>query len=330
MESPVLFLVIPCCNEEAVLPNSIPLFDAAMRDLIAREIISADSRILFVNDGSVDTTWQIIADRCASDSMYEAVSLSRNCGHQRALYAGIMEARGRCDRIITADCDGQDDPAAMEEMLQCAASGADIVYGVRRSRHVDSIGKRQSAHLFYRFLRLLGAETVYDHADYRLITSRVADALAEYNEVDLYLRGIVPLVGFEHAEVEYERGKRLGGKSSYSFGRMVSLALDAVTGFSVRPLRIISAMGCLVSLLSFIGIVWIFIQHFSGNTVSGWSSTLCVVCFVSGVQLISLGVVGEYVGRIYTEVKGRPRYIIAKRIRSTKKEHPDSKQEDKS
>ena len=319
MDCPVLFLVIPCYNEEAVLPQTVPMFGSAMRDLIARKLISSDSRILFVNDGSTDGTWQLLSDYCKEDTMYEAISLSRNCGHQRALYAGIMEARGRCDCIITADCDGQDDVSVMDQMLMRCSAGADIVYGVRKSRRADSVGKRKSAHLFYRILCLLGVETVYDHADFRLITSRVADALAEFPEVDLYLRGIVPLVGFESAEVEYERGARLGGSSRYSLARMISLALDAVTGFSVRPLRIISAAGCLVSLLSFIGIVWIFVQYFSGVTVSGWSSTLCVVCFVSGVQLISLGVVGEYIGRIYTEVKGRPRYIIARRIGGSRK-----------
>ncbi len=315
VDNPILFLVIPCYNEEAVLPLTIPLFDAVMRDLIAREIVSADSKILFVNDGSTDGTWQLLAQKCREDALYEAISLSRNCGHQRALYAGIMEVRGRCDCIVTADCDGQDDISVIGQMLERYEQGADIVYGVRNSRRADSFAKRHTAHLFYRFLHLLGAETVYDHADFRLITSRVADALAEFDEVDLYLRGIVPLVGFESACVTYERGERLGGKSRYSPARMFSLALDAVTGFSVRPLRIISAAGCLVSLLSFIGIIWTFFQYFSGNTVWGWSSTLCVLCFVSGVQLISLGVVGEYIGRIYTEVKGRPRYIIAKRIR---------------
>ena len=320
MELPVLFLVIPCYNEEAVLPRTMPMFCNAMRDLMVRDLISSDSRILFVNDGSTDATWQILSDHCRTDSMCEAISLSRNCGHQRALYAGIMEARGRCDCIITADCDGQDDVSVMDRMLIRCSEGADIVYGVRRSRRTDSVGKRKSAHLFYRLLCWLGVETVFDHADFRLITARVADALADFSEVDLYLRGIVLLVGFNSAEVEYERGPRLGGRSRYSLSCMFSLALDAVTGFSVRPLRIISAAGCLVSFLSFIGIVWIFFQYFSGETVSGWSSTLCVVCFVSGVQLISLGVVGEYIGRIYTEVKGRPRYIIANRISSHRKE----------
>ena len=319
MESPILFLVIPCYNEDDVLPLTLPRFDAVMCELIAQKTISPDSRILFVNDGSTDGTWKILSQWCAENELCEAISLSRNCGHQRALYAGIMEARGRCDCIVTADCDGQDDISVIGQMLGKYQDGADIVYGVRNARHTDSCAKRTSAHLFYRIMRMLGAETVYDHADFRLITARVADALAEFDETDLYLRGIIPLIGFESAYVTYERGKRLGGKSRYSFGRMLSLALDAVTGFSVRPLRIISALGCLVSLLSFIGIIWTLIQYFFGNTAWGWSSTLCILCFVSGVQLISLGVVGEYVGRIYTEVKRRPRYIVAKRTRDDKK-----------
>lgn len=314
MGCPVLFLVIPCYNEAEALPLTFPRFQGVMRDLISNETISPDSRILFVNDGSADETWQLLSRYCSEDALCEAICLSRNCGHQRALYAGMMEARGRCDCMVTADCDGQDDVSVIGQMLAQYGKGADIVYGVRNSRRADSPAKRHSAHLFYRLLHVLGVETVYDHADFRLITSRVADALAEYSEYDLYLRGIVPLIGFESACVTYERGERLGGKSRYSPGKMLALALDAITGFSVRPLRIISALGCLVSLFSFIGILWTFVQYFCGDTVWGWSSTICVLCFVSGVQLICLGVVGEYIGRIYTEVKGRPRYIVSKRI----------------
>jgi len=225
-----------------------------------------------------------------------------------------MEVKGECDIIITADCDGQDDISVMEEMVDKYTGGADIVYGVRRSREKDSAAKRHSARAFYRFMKLMGTETVYDHADYRLITSRVAEVLSQFKETDLYLRGIIPLIGFESAVVEYERGERMGGKTHYSLRRMLSMAIDAVIGFSVRPIRIISALGFIVSLLSFVGIVWIFASYFGGNTVHGWASTLCIVCFVSGVQLIGIGVLGEYIGRIYMEVKGRPRYIVSKRI----------------
>jgi len=324
MNCPVLYIVVPCCNEEAALPHTAPLFGGELTRLKQTGKISEKSRVLFVNDGSKDNTWKIISDLCGKDKAFEGISLSRNQGHQNALYAGIMEAKESCDIIITADCDGQDDISAVEEMIEKYNSGADIVYGIRRSRKSDTVAKKGSARLFYRFLSLMGVETVGDHADFRLITSRVAEALAEFGEVNLYLRGIIPLVGFESACVEYDRKKRQYGKSHYSIRRMLSLALDAVTGFSVRPLRMISALGFFVSLLSFIGIVWIFIQHFFGSTVWGWSSTMCVVCFASGVQLLCLGVVGEYIGRIYMEVKGRPRYIIAGRIKaeSTEEKQP--------
>lgn len=320
MKLPVLTIVVPCYNEQESLPYTAPLFKSELQLLCDKNKISPDSRILFVNDGSRDSTWLVITSLCREDEAFEGVSLSCNRGHQNALYAGIMEAKDRSDIIITADCDGQDDISAMEAMVDRYANGADIVYGVRSSRKTDSPAKRGSARLFYHIMSSLGANTVYDHADYRLITSRVAEALSEFKEVNLYLRGIVPLVGFESAVVEYERKERRGGKSHYSLGRMLSLALDAVTGFSVRPLRIISAIGMLVSFMSFIGIIWIFVRFFGGNTVLGWASTLCIVCFVSGVQLISIGVLGEYIGRIYMEVKGRPRYIIAKRTYGDKKE----------
>ncbi len=320
MKLPVLTIVVPCYNEQETLPHTAPLFKSELALLCDKNKISPDSRILFVNDGSTDATWSVITSLCDEDKVFEGVSLSCNRGHQNALYAGIMEAKDRSDIIITADCDGQDDIGAMEAMVDRYANGADIVYGVRSSRKKDSPAKRGSARLFYRFMRALGANTVYDHADYRLITSHVAPALSEFKEVNLYLRGIVPLVGFESAIVEYERKERCQGKSHYSPGKMLSLALDAVTGFSVRPLRIISAIGMLVSFMSFIGIIWIFVRFFGGNTVLGWASTLCIMCFVSGVQLISIGVHGEYIGRIYMEVKGRPRYIIAKRTYGDKKE----------
>ena len=317
MNLPILYIVIPCYNEQEVLPHTAPLFYSELNCLIQKEKISKDSRILFVDDGSKDLTWKIISDLCEGNSSFDGISLSRNHGHQNALCAGIMESKDRCDIIITADCDGQDDINAMEAMINEYLSGSDVVYGVRKSRKTDSLAKRTSAGFFYRFLKLMGIETVYNHADYRLITSAVANALSKFTEVNLYLRGIIPLVGFKSTVVEYERKERKNGRSHYSINRMISLALDAVTGFSIRPLRIISTMGFLVSFLSIVGIIWILTQYFCGNTVSGWASTLCIVCFMSGVQLVSLGVVGEYVGKIYMEVKGRPRYIIAKKIRNS-------------
>ena len=314
-----LGIVVPCYNEEEVLKISSEALRQVLDDLVSKNKISKDSFVLFVNDGSKDKTWELICDEHKEHKQIKGLNLAKNVGHQYALTAGLLTAKDMCDVTVSIDADLQDDTSVIEDMIDKYHEGCDIVYGVRNARCADSCAKRASAHLFYRILRMLGAETVYDHADFRLITARVADALAEFDETDLYLRGIIPLIGFESAYVTYERGKRLGGKSRYSFGRMLSLALDAVTGFSVRPLRIISALGCLVSLLSFIGIIWTLIQYFFGNTVWGWSSTLCVLCFVSGVQLISLGVVGEYVGRIYTEVKRRPRYIVAKRTRDDQK-----------
>lgn len=319
MNCPLLYIVIPCYNEQEVLPHTAPLFYGELSRLIQKQKISADSRILFVDDGSKDSTWEIISDLSKENLFFDGISLSRNQGHQNALYAGIMESRDKCDIIITADCDGQDDITAMEAMIDEYLNGFDIVYGVRKSRKTDSFAKRTTAGCFYRFLKLMGVETVYDHADYRLITSSIANVLSEFTEANLYLRGIIPLVGFESTVVEYERREREKGHTHYSIRKMISLALSAITGFSIRPLRIISVMGFLVSLLSFIGIIWIFMQHFCGNTVSGWSSTLCVVCFVSGVQLVSIGVLGEYIGKIYMEVKRRPRYIIAKKTRSNHK-----------
>ena len=313
MKIPVLYIVIPCYNECETLLYTAPLFFNELTQIIQKGKISHKSRILLVDDGSKDSTWEIITRLCETNEFFEGVSLSRNQGHQSALYAGIMEAKDKSDIIITADCDGQDDITAIEKMIDGYHSGSDIVYGVRKSRKTDSFAKKSSAGLFYKFLKLMGVETVYDHADYRLITSEVANVLSEFKEVNLYLRGIIPLVGFKSSIVEYERKERKTGKSHYTLRKMISLAINAITGFSVRPLRIISVLGFLVSMLSFAGIIWILIQHFNNNTVSGWSSTLCIVCFVSGVQLLSLGVVGEYIGKIYMEVKNRPRYIINKR-----------------
>lgn len=313
MKHPTLYIVIPCYNEKEVLPHTVPLFCEELNELINKAKISENSKLLFVDDGSADNTWQVISEYSNKERCIEGILLSRNCGHQNALFAGITEAMDKCDIIITADCDGQDDISAISEMVDKYHEGFDIVYGVRKNRKKDSFFKRTTARLFYKFSKLMGIETVYDHADYRLISSDVAKALSRYTEVNLYLRGIIPLVGFKSTTVQYERKERKNGKSHYSFGRMLSLALNAITGFSVRPLRIISFIGFFVSFLSFVGIIWVLVQHFCGNTVSGWSSTLCILCFVSGVQLVSLGVVGEYIGKIYMEVKARPRYIIARR-----------------
>lgn len=306
-----LYLVIPCYNEEAVLPQTAPTFTAKLSALAAAGRISADSRALFVDDGSKDGTWDFLTALAKENSWVEAVRLSRNRGHQNALLAGLMTARERADVTVSIDCDGQDDLAAIDEMLTEYEAGCDVVYGVRRSRHADSAFKRRSARGFYRFSRLMGVESVYDHADYRLMSRRALEGLAQFDEVNLYLRGLVPLVGYRSSSVYYDRAPRVAGKTKYRLGRMLSLAADGITSLSNRPLKLITGLGLGVFLLSLGLIVWSVVQYFTHHTVSGWSSLMCAVLFLGGVQLLCVGVLGEYIGKIYAEVKRRPRYIVA-------------------
>lgn len=313
MSAPTLYIVIPCYNEEKVLPITAPVFLEKLMSLIGQNEISDKSRILFVNDGSNDRTWDIISEFSRSDEHYIGISQSRNRGHQNAVLAGLMEARSRCDITISIDCDGQDDINAMDKMIRAYAGGCDVVYGVRAERKSDTLFKRSTAQGFYRLLRLMGAEVVYNHADYRLISARALDALAQFKEVNLYLRGMVPLVGFKSTSVEYSRTERIAGESKYPLKKMVALAADGITSLSIKPLRLIMSFGFIVALISFIGVLWAIISAISGDTVAGWASTTCIVCFVSGVQLICMGIIGEYVGKIYLETKGRPRYIISDR-----------------
>jgi len=266
-----------------------------------------------VDDGSKDKTWEMIESLHNEDPLFSGLKLSKNQGHQNALLAGLTEAADKCDIVLTIDCDGQDDPGVISRMVEEYFGGCDIVYGVRSDRRRDSFSKRFSAQTFYRFLNLMGVQSIYNHGDCRLLSRRAAEALLEYRETELYLRGIVPMIGFKSTVVEYERLTRLAGKTGYSFGKMLTLAVNAVTGLSIKPLRIISALGFIVSFMSAVGIIWTLIQHFSGSTVSGWSSTVCILCFVSGIQLLSLGVIGEYIGKLYMEVKARPRFFISDR-----------------
>lgn len=313
MKNNRLYVIIPCYNEEKVLPVTSRMFLGTLEDLIKNGKASEKSRLLFVDDGSSDGTWNIITDLAEQSGYVEGISLSCNKGHQNAILAGLNEALGKCDITVSIDCDGQDDISVMEQMIDCYADGCDIVYGVRKSRDRDGFFKRVSARLFYKMLAAMGVKTVYDHADYRLMSERAVKALLEYKDVNLYLRGIVPLIGFKSTAIEYQRLERVAGESRYSFAKMMSLALNAITGLSVKPLRIISVMGVVVSFLSMAGILWTLFQYFFGTTVSGWTSILCVVCFLSGVQLVSLGVVGEYIGKIYMETKHRPRYIVSEK-----------------
>ena len=308
---PSLYIVIPCYNEQEVLPITAPLFLQKISDLSAAGKISPDSRILFVNDGSKDKTWEIIHTLAAADEHYLGISQSRNRGHQNAVLAGLMEAKSRCDITISIDCDGQDDINAMDGMVDAYREGCDVVYGVRSKRDTDTFFKRFTAESFYKLLNAMGAEVVYNHADYRLLSSRVLEEFAKFKEVNLFLRGMVPLVGFKSTCVTYERHERIAGESHYPLSKMLSLAFDGITSLSIKPIRFITGFGVFVALVSFIGVIWAIVEALLGATVSGWASMTSIICFVSGVQLICLGVIGEYIGKIYMETKHRPRYIIS-------------------
>ena len=308
---PILYIVIPCYNEQEVLPITAPMFLQKLTDLTAAGKISPESRVLFVNDGSKDRTWEIICDLAASDPHYVGICQSRNRGHQNAVLAGLMEAKSRCDITISIDCDGQDDINAMDAMVDAYRDGCDVVYGVRSKRETDTFFKRFTAESFYKLLNAMGAEVVFNHADYRLMSARVLEEFARFREVNLFLRGMVPLVGFKSTCVTYERHERMAGESHYPLSKMLALAFDGITSLSIKPIRFITGFGVFVALVSFIGVLWAVIEATLGLTVSGWASMTSIICFVSGVQLICLGVIGEYIGKIYLESKHRPRYIIS-------------------
>lgn len=310
---PVLAIVVPCYNEEEVLPITCGLFKAELDDLLAKGKVAPGSHVLFVNDGSRDRTWEIIRELAASDPTYRGCSLSRNRGHQNALLCGLMEARGHCDATISIDCDGQDDIATMEQMVDAYLDGCDVVYGVRSSRETDTFFKRFTAQSFYRLLESMGVECVYNHADYRLLGAAALDGLSQFREVNLFLRGMVPLVGFRSTSVYYERHERMAGSSHYPLSKMLALAVNGITSLSVRPIRLITWTGLAVALASLVAIVWVLAAHALGGTVSGWASTTAAVFFMGGVQMLSLGVIGEYVGKIYLESKHRPRWIMSER-----------------
>ena len=310
---PVLYIVIPCYNEQEVLRVTAPLFLQKTNDLYIDGKISDNSRILFVDDGSRDNTWSIISELSQIDEHYCGVSLSRNRGHQNALLAGLMEACDKCDAAISADCDGQDDIDAIDKMIDEYLSGSDVVYGVRSDRKSDTVFKRGTAQCFYKLLGAMGVEIVYNHADYRLMSKKALLALSQFKEVNLFLRGIAPMIGFKYSCVEYSRKERMAGKSKYPFKKMISFALDGVTSLSVKPIRFITAFGFIVAAISLVGIIWSVVTVLMGMSVAGWASTVSIICFLGGVQLLSLGVIGEYIGKIYLEVKHRPRYIIDKK-----------------
>ena len=310
---PVLYIIIPCYNEEKVLPITSKMFLQEIEYLAGCGKIHSDSRIMFINDGSKDSTWDIICQLANQDERFIGISQSRNRGHQNAVLAGYMEAKDKCDITISIDCDGQDDIAAMEKMVDEYLDGAEIVYGVRNQRKTDSFFKKHTAQGFYKFMKLLGVEVVYNHADYRLISSRVLEEFANFKEVNIFIRGMIPLVGFKSTCVYYERSERLAGESHYPLHKMLELAFEGITSLSVKPLRMIAGLGIIVSVISFIGAIWAVIAQILGHTVAGWASMTCIICFIGGIQLICLGVIGTYIGKIYLEVKQRPRYIISER-----------------
>ncbi len=318
-KKPVLYMVIPCYNEEKVLPLTSGIFLKKLEELEAAGKIAGGSRILFVNDGSEDATWEIICGLAKSDSRFAGIAQSRNRGHQNAVLAGLMFARERCDITISIDCDGQDDINAMDGMVDAYLDGCEVVYGVRSSRETDRFFKRFTAESFYRLLNSMGVEVVFNHADYRLLSCRVLDELARFQEVNIFLRGMIPLVGFKSTSVYYARHERLAGESHYPLKKMLALAIDGITSLSVKPIRMITGFGLLVAMLSFLGVMWSVVQVFLGHTVPGWGSTVSIICFLSGIQLLALGIIGEYIGKIYLETKRRPRYIISETTENLKK-----------
>lgn len=306
----VLYIVVPCYNEQEVLPETAERLKNKIGRLREAGQIDAGSRILFVNDGSGDGTWALIQSLCAADAVYAGVNLSRNRGHQNALLAGIATAVEHADMIVSMDADLQDDIDAADRMIAAFLEGNDVVYGVRSSRRKDSFFKRNTAQFFYRLMKLLGAEIVYNHADYRLLSRRAAEALLSFDEVNLFLRGMVPMIGFRSTTVTYERGERFAGVSKYPLRKMLAFALEGVTSLSVRPIRMITSGGLLVCVVSLAMLIKAFVDYFSGNVVRGWTSMIISVWVLGGLQLFAIGIIGEYIGKTYMEAKGRPKYII--------------------
>ena len=305
-----LYVVVPCYKEEEVLPETAKRLKAKLTALIAQGKISPRSRILFVNDGSKDRTWPIIEELHARDRIFSGVNLSRNRGHQNALLAGLMTAVQHADLMVSMDADLQDDIDAMDKMIDAYHEGYDVVYGVRASRKTDSFFKRFTAESFYKLMKAMGVDIVFNHADYRLMSRRAVEGLADFREVNLFLRGIVPQIGYAWTTVEYDRAKRFAGESKYPLKKMLSFAFDGITSFSVKPMRLILVLGAVIFVLSLLMLLWALVEWVSGKTVSGWASLICSIWMIGGIQLLALGVIGEYIGKVYSEAKARPRFII--------------------
>lgn len=305
-----LYVVIPCYNEEAVLPETAKRMLQLFKRMREQSLIDSLSRIVFVDDGSKDKTWELIRDLSYEYDEIYGIKLAANAGHQNALFAGLMTVKNSCECVVSIDADLQDDIEAIPEMVKKYSKGCDVVYGVRSSRETDTFFKRTTAQMFYKIMSGLGVKMVYNHADYRLMSERALNALSEFKEVNLFLRGIVPLVGYKSDTVYYNRAERFAGKSKYPLKRMISFALNAITSFSITPIRIISALGGIACIIAIIMAIYTLIQKFTGHTDSGWASIMMSLWFIGGVQLVSIGLIGEYIGKMYKEVKERPRYII--------------------
>ncbi|NLB89715.1 MAG: glycosyltransferase family 2 protein [Clostridiales bacterium] len=310
LQNPILYLVVPCYNEEEALPETSRQVTKKLKTLIEQKVISEDSRVLLVDDGSKDDTWELITDLHQANPLYQGLKLSRNRGHQQALLAGLMTAKEKADIVISMDADLQDDIHAIDGFIQEYKNGHDVVYGVRSKRDTDTAFKRTTAEFFYKFMRFLGVDIVNNHADYRLMSKEALNALAAYEEVNLFLRGIVPLIGFPSTSVYYERNARLAGESKYPLKKMIAFALDGITSFSIKPIRFVLSLGIIVFLFSLIMLVYALVSKLTGNASTGWTSIVGSIWMIGGIQLLSLGVIGEYIGKIYNETKRRPRYII--------------------
>ena len=306
----ILYLVIPCYNEEAVLPETARQLLEKMNSMFERGMISRESRIMFVNDGSKDKTWELIEELHKSNPIYSGVKLSRNKGHQNALLAGLMTAKEKADMTISLDADLQDDVDVIDKMVEKYYEGNDVVYGVRSARKTDTFFKKFTAQGFYKIMQAMGVEIVYNHADYRLMSRRALEGLAQFKEVNLFLRGIVPLIGYRSDVVTYERHERFAGESKYPLKKMLAFATDGITSFSIKPIRLITTFGILIFGISLLMLLYSLVVHFMGKTVAGWTSMIISIWAIGGLQLLAIGVVGEYIGKIYLETKERPKYII--------------------
>lgn len=310
-----LYLVVPCYNEEEVIKETLIRLSKKMGEMAVDRIISTESRLLFVDDGSKDKTWEKISYYANKYTFIEAVKLSHNCGHQNALLAGLMSVKDRCDCCISLDADLQDDIEVLDDFVKKFQEGAQVVYGVRKQRDEDSFFKKNTAQCFYKIMKMFGTEVVNDHADYRLLGNDALNALAEFKEVNLFLRGLAPLLGYKSDIVYYDRHKRFAGESKYPLAKMLSFAVDGITSFSVKPLKFISNFGILISICSILGLLYALISYFTGNAVSGWTAIVASIWLLGGIQMLCLGVVGTYIGKIYSEVKARPRYIIEEHVK---------------